>query len=54
MEDPQEPGMCFMVMPYLLPFNDPDFEAVGEVVDFVEQTLEVRLYYSPYTFSSLV
>ncbi|KAM5537890.1 hypothetical protein V8D89_008366 [Ganoderma adspersum] len=40
MEDPQEPGMCFMVMPYLLPFNDPEFEAVGEVVDFVNQTLE--------------
>ncbi len=30
------------VMPYLLPFNEPDFEAVGEVVDFVFQSLEVR------------
>nr|VWP01474.1 N/A [Ganoderma boninense] len=40
MDDTQEPGMCFLVMPYLRPFNDPDFEAVGEVVDFVIQTLE--------------
>ena len=44
MDDTQEPEMCFMVMPYLRPFNDPEFEAVGEVVDFVMQTLEVCLY----------
>ena len=31
-----------MVMPYLRPFNDPEFEAVGEVVEFITQTLEVR------------
>lgn len=30
-----------LVTPYLRPFNDPAFGAVGEVVDFIEQTLEV-------------
>ena len=30
-----------MVMPYLRPFNDPEFRTIGEVVDFVSQTLEV-------------
>ncbi|KAI0049760.1 hypothetical protein FA95DRAFT_1604077 [Auriscalpium vulgare] len=30
----------FMVMPYLCPFDDPPFGAVGEVLDFVQQTLE--------------
>lgn len=30
-----------MVMPYVRPFNDPDFGAIGEVVDFIAQTLEV-------------
>lgn len=31
-----------MIMPYLRPFDDPEFGAIGEVVDFVKQTLEVR------------
>jgi hypothetical protein len=28
-------------MPLLRPFDDPEFGAVGEVVDFVTQMLEV-------------
>ena len=33
----------FLVMPLLREFDDPPFYAVEEVVDFVRQTLEVRL-----------
>lgn len=32
----------FLVMPVLRPFNNPPFETVGEVLDFFQQTLEVR------------
>lgn len=31
-----------MVMPYLRSFDDPEFELIGEVVEFVRQMLEVR------------
>ncbi|KAM5537833.1 hypothetical protein V8D89_008475 [Ganoderma adspersum] len=39
-QDPLNPQKSLFVMPYLLPFNEPEFEAVGEVVDFVFQSLE--------------
>ncbi|KAI0633106.1 kinase-like domain-containing protein [Trametes polyzona] len=38
--DPQDPTWTFLVMPYLRPFNNPEFELVGEVIDFVRQMLE--------------
>ncbi|PIL33731.1 hypothetical protein GSI_04356 [Ganoderma sinense ZZ0214-1] len=41
LQDPFEPQRALVVMPYLRPFNEPDFEAVGEVVDFIHQTLEL-------------
>lgn len=40
--DPLEPAKAMMIMPYLRPFDDPDFRTIGEVVDFISQTLEVR------------
>lgn len=30
-----------MVMPYLRPCNDPDFATVGDIIEFIGQTLEV-------------
>ena len=42
MADPYEPQMSLMVMPYLRPFNDPDFGTVDEVMEFIRQSLEVR------------
>jgi hypothetical protein len=36
-----EPETKFIVMPLLRPFDDPEFGAVGEVVDFVTQMLEI-------------
>ncbi|THG95880.1 hypothetical protein EW145_g7886 [Phellinidium pouzarii] len=38
--DEREPKSHFLVMPLLRRFNDPPFYAVGEVIDFVRQTLE--------------
>lgn len=32
----------FIVMPVLRPFNDPPFVSVDEVLEFVQQSLEVR------------
>ncbi|KAK7691445.1 hypothetical protein QCA50_004844 [Cerrena zonata] len=40
LDDPLEPTKALLVMPYLRPFDDPEFRTIGEVVDFVSQTLE--------------
>ena len=40
-EDPNDPSTSYMVMPFLRPINDPPFETVRDVVDFVDQMLEV-------------
>lgn len=39
--DPVCPDVSYIVMPLLRAFDDPEFGAVGEVVDFVTQLLEV-------------
>ncbi|CAL1712372.1 unnamed protein product [Somion occarium] len=38
--DPLNSSQTLMVMPYLRPFDDPEFGTIGEVVDFLKQTLE--------------
>ncbi|OSD00970.1 kinase-like protein [Trametes coccinea BRFM310] len=38
--DPHDPALTLMVMPYLRPCNDPEFGTVGDVIEFVDQTLE--------------
>ncbi|KAH9851111.1 kinase-like domain-containing protein [Lenzites betulinus] len=38
--DPEDPNWFFIVMPYLRLFNNPEFELVGEVVEFIRQMLE--------------
>jgi hypothetical protein len=40
-QDPFLPDISFITMPVLRPFDDPEFGAIGEVVDFVTQILEV-------------
>lgn len=40
-EDPLDRSKEIMVMKYLRPFDDPELRTIGEVVDFVSQTLEV-------------
>ena len=42
--DDQDPWYQYIVMPILRPFNEPNFTSFGEVADFVNQTLEVRLF----------
>jgi hypothetical protein len=32
---------CYLVMPLLRPFNDPEFMVMGEVVEFIQQILDV-------------
>lgn len=39
-QDPRSPETSYLVMPLLRRFDDPEFGAVGEVVDFVTQVLE--------------
>ena len=39
--DPIDPQWSLVVMPFLRAFNDPELGTVGEVIDFVDQTLEV-------------
>jgi len=42
----------YIVMPLLRSFDDPEFGAIGEIVDFVTQVLEVSgtsKFYSAYT-----
>ncbi|KAG1733119.1 hypothetical protein EDB19DRAFT_1896652 [Suillus lakei] len=33
-------GACYLVMPLLRPFNDPEFMTIGEVVEFIQQILD--------------
>lgn len=41
LSDPYDPQRALMVMPYLRPCNNPDFATLGDVIDFVDQTIEV-------------
>ncbi|KAI0776836.1 kinase-like domain-containing protein [Trametes elegans] len=38
--DPHDPKLALMVMPYLRPCNNPDFGTIGDIIEFVDQTLE--------------
>ena len=41
LSDPHDPRLGLMVMPFLRPCNNPEFATVGDVIEFVDQTLEV-------------
>ncbi|KAJ3001184.1 hypothetical protein NUW54_g6593 [Trametes sanguinea] len=40
LDDPYDPELLLMVMPYLRPCNNPDFATVGDAIQFINQTLE--------------
>ena len=40
--DPVHCDISYIVMPLLRPFDEPKFGAIGEVIEFVTQLLEVR------------
>ncbi|KAH9851120.1 kinase-like domain-containing protein [Lenzites betulinus] len=42
--DPSDPERALMVMPYLRPCNNPDFATIGDVVEFIDQTIEGLLF----------
>ncbi|KAG9311898.1 kinase-like domain-containing protein [Chiua virens] len=42
--DDHDPWFQYIVMPVLRPFNKPTFTSFGELVDFVDQTLEGLVY----------
>lgn len=42
-QDPMKLDEYYMVMPMLRTFDEPEFGAIGEVVDFVGQILEVSV-----------
>ncbi|KAI9069043.1 hypothetical protein FKP32DRAFT_1617742 [Trametes sanguinea] len=46
--DPKIPQLALMVMPYLRPCNDPEFGTVGDVIEFVDQTLEGLVFMHSY------
>ncbi|KAJ2986031.1 hypothetical protein NUW54_g9929 [Trametes sanguinea] len=50
-EDPYDPRLAFMVMPYLRPCNDPPFLAVGEAIEFINQTLEGLAFMHKYNIA---
>ena len=39
--DPLDPRRTLLVMPWLRPYDDPEFAVVGEVIDFADQMLKV-------------
>lgn len=41
LEDPSEDKVLILVMPLLRSCNDPEFETIGEVVDFIRQLITV-------------
>ena len=44
--DPMDPERSLLVMPFLRGCTSPELGTIGEVIDFVDQTLEVRGRYS--------
>lgn len=44
--DDEDPGVSYIVMPFLRLVDNPPFETIGDAVDFVGQILEVSGFYS--------
>ncbi|KAI0629606.1 hypothetical protein C8Q77DRAFT_296822 [Trametes polyzona] len=40
LSDPCDPQQVLLVMPFLRPCNDPEFATVGDVIEFLDQTIE--------------
>ena len=41
-KDHKDPGVSYIVMPFLRPADSPPFETVKEIIDYVDQILEVH------------
>lgn len=53
-QDPYDSAIDYLVMPVLRPYNDPNFWAIGEIVDFTTQILEVSLLCPPASSALLI
>lgn len=42
-QDDEDADISYIVMPFLRPIDEPPFETVDNVIDFVDQILEVSL-----------
>ncbi|KAI0629610.1 kinase-like domain-containing protein [Trametes polyzona] len=40
LSDPFDPQLALLVMPFLRPCNNPEFATIGDVIDFIDQTIE--------------
>lgn len=47
-QDPDNPNISYIVMPFLRLFDDPGFFSVQDAIDFVDQILEVSRALLPY------
>ena len=44
LDDDEDEGICYIVTPLLRNIDDPPFETVNNVIDFVDQTIEVGFF----------
>ena len=42
LDDDEDEDICYLVTPLLRNMDDPTFETVHNVIDFVDQTIEVN------------
>ena len=49
--DPVDLQRTLMVMPYLRPFNDPEFLYLVEAIDFMDQMLQVSCRFVTFTLA---
>ena len=42
-KDHEDPRVSYIVMPFLRPADNPPFETVKEIIDYVDQILEVYM-----------
>lgn len=47
LKDPSEENTVILVMPLLRKCDDPEFDTIGEVVDFIRQLVNVRMGQTP-------
>jgi hypothetical protein len=48
--DTQDESISYLVMPFLRPADEPSFYAIGEILNFADQILEVSTFAPLYKF----
>lgn len=47
LQSPEDDDLFIIVMPFLRQFDSPDFDTVGEVLEFIRQLFEVWIFPFP-------